>query len=146
MFGPTRWQGKATAGFVHVDEFGPLETSGGTFSANMYLILPPNNDDDKTQSMRPALQIWPLSIPVNEWEALAPRLRHLLSAQDAAGQVELRAALGDPVEVCAEPGDLVLFCVQRPHCAVGFGGEGIRVSLQCFLNFEGSERRIEIDS
>ena len=54
MMGPTRWK----RGFIHVDEMGPLSSTQGLFSANIYLQLP----SDVTSTTQPALQIWPLGI------------------------------------------------------------------------------------
>lgn len=69
-----------------------------------------------------------------------------LSAQSAEGQVQLRRALGVPVSVAVQPGDLVLICAQRPHCAIGFATPGtVRVSLQTFLQFHGHDQRLIIE-
>lgn len=55
MMGPTRWK----RGFIHVDEMGPLLSTQGLFSANIYLQLPA----DVASTKQPvALQIWPLGI------------------------------------------------------------------------------------
>ena len=50
-------------------------------------------------------------------------------------QAALRAKLRHPITIEIAAGDLVLLCVQRPHCVVGFK-EGMRVSLQTFLGYE----------
>jgi hypothetical protein len=131
MVGPTRWK----KGFIHVDEMGPLQTSRGMFSANIYLQMP----------QKQALDIWPLDIRSRwDWYRNAVLLSGL-SSQEAEAQVRLRHALGEAHRIEVEPGDLVLLCVQRPHAAIGFS-EGTRVSLQSFIQFNGIDKRLLIES
>ena len=142
MEGPTRWK----KGYIHVDEMGPLNAASGLFSANIYLQLPETatntEDSHKAQDI---LQIWPLGIRSRwDWYRNALLLSGL-SSQDAEDQARLRVGLGTPATVRAEPGDLVLLCVQRPHAAIGFTS-GIRVSLQCFVQHKGPKERLLIDS
>ena len=133
MFGPTRWK----KGFIHADQYAPLSTANGLFSANIYLQLPKREDKGE-------LHIWPLDIRSDlDWYSNQDLLKGM-TVQDASSQVKLRKALGDPFIVSVSPGDLVLFCVQRPHAAVGFQ-HGTRVSLQAFIQYHGSDKRLFID-
>lgn len=152
MRGPTRWK----RGFIHVDELGPLAVARGLFSANIYLTAPGPGGGGAGEA-RPtaaaasqwgtdagALHVWPLGVRSRwDWYRNAVTLSGL-SASDPATQLHLRHALGPPNVIRPAPGDLVLLCAQRPHCAVGFE-HGVRVSLQCFLEYNGPEQRLLID-
>lgn len=147
MEGPTRWR----KGHIHVDEMGPLQAHQGLFSANIYLQLPDadpetaGDEDDDDTTTQDLLHVWPVGIRSRwDWYRNALLLSGL-SSQDAENQARLRVALGPPATIRAAPGDLVLLCVQRPHAAIGFAS-GIRVSLQCFLQYQGPEERVLIDS
>jgi hypothetical protein len=156
MYGPTRY----TKGFIHVDEMGPLQTHHGLFSANIYLHLPDqikgvvheeNSTSTTTDSYDPTipqevLEIWPTRI-MNRWDWYRNMLLlSCLSSTNVQDQIRLRHELGcEPIRIAVLPGDLVVFCVQRPHAAMGFRS-GTRVSLQCFLQHDGIHRRLMIDS
>jgi len=140
MVGPTRWK----RGFIHVDEMGPLNENRGLFSANIYLTMPQCRSNVDGKNDAGALYIWPLGVRSRwDWYKNAMTLSSL-SAQDPEAQLNLHAQLGPPNIVRPTPGDLVLLCAQRPHCAVGFD-EGVRVSLQCFLQYDGLDNRLTID-
>lgn len=122
MRGPTKYMD----GFVHVDELAPMVESRGTFSANIYLKIPPTGGE---------LAIYPLAIR-SRWDFY----RHAetlsqLTVQGEKGQALLRRRLPRPKQIRVAPGDLVLLCVQRPHAAQGFP-MGARVSVQSFVTFE----------
>lgn len=138
MTGPTRWR----QGFIHVDELAPLSVSRGLFSANIYLQFPgkasnnPSDDGD--------FHIWPLGVRSRwDWYRNAILLSGL-TAQDPEAQVRLRSELGQPHVIELDAGDLVLLCVQRPHAAVGFT-IGTRVSLQCFVQHNGPNKRLLVE-
>jgi len=141
MRGPTRWK----RGYIHVDELGPLDVNRGLFSANIYLTMPNAAHTSERDEIPDAgaLYIWPLGVRSRlDWYRNAITLSSL-SAQDPESQHIIRKALGEPNVIRPNPGDLVLLCAQRPHCAVGFG-DGVRVSLQCFLQYE-REQRLLVD-
>ncbi len=67
MQGPTRWK----RGFIHVDELGPLDSTRGLFSANIYLTVPESTlsggidsgtDDEGWKKDAGALHVWPLGV------------------------------------------------------------------------------------
>jgi hypothetical protein len=69
-----------------------------------------------------------------------------LSSHDVEGQIQLRKALGPSIQVAVQPGDLVLICAQRPHCAMGFDiPRSVRVSLQTFVQYNGEMERLVIE-
>ena len=134
MRGPTRWKG-----FIHVDDLGPLDPNRGLFSANIYLTVPDSTTSKNSTPDAGSLYIWPLGVRSRlDWYRNAITLSSL-SAQDPESQLKLRKALGTPNIIHPKPGDLVLICAQRPHCAVGFS-DGVRVSLQAFLQHEDGQR------
>ncbi|CAM9339670.1 unnamed protein product, partial [Laminaria digitata] len=122
MRGPTNY----VDGFMHVDELAPMVESRGTFSANVYLKVPPTGGE---------LAVWPLAIR-SRWDFYrhAETLSHL-TVQREEGQALLRRRLPRPKIIKVAPGDLVVLCVQRPHAAQGFP-IGTRVSVQSFLTFD----------
>jgi hypothetical protein len=128
MIGPTRWK----KGFIHADQFAPLSKTEGLFSGNIYLQLP-HSDCTKDADLGD-LQIWNLGISSQvDWYRYRDLLKGL-TTQDAGLQLKLRKELGEPLQVHVEAGDLVMLCVQKPHCAVGFLN-GTRISLQCFVQY-----------
>lgn len=122
MRGPTQY----VDGFVHVDELAPMVEDRGTFSANVYLKVPPTGGE---------LAIWPVAIK-SRWDFYrhAQTLSHL-TVQGQEGQALLRRKFPRPQQIRVLPGDLVVLCVQRPHAAQGFP-IGTRISVQSFLTFE----------
>ncbi|GAX22141.1 hypothetical protein FisN_39Lh006 [Fistulifera solaris] len=142
MKGPTRWR----KGFIHVDEMGILNPQKGLFSANIYLQMP-DDSRENADALTPQkiLDIWPVAIRSRwDWYRNALLLSGL-SSQDTEDQMRLRFCLGDPLSIAVAPGDLILICAQRPHAAVGFQS-GVRVSLQCFVQHNGLDQRLLIDS
>lgn len=138
MFGPTRWK----KGFIHADQYSPLSNDHGLFTANIYLQLP--GDDTDSNRGGGELHIWNLDIRSDyDWFSNQDLLEGM-TVQDAEMQIKLRKALGEPSVINVCPGDLVLFCVQKPHAVVGFQ-HGTRVSLQCFMQYHGLNSRLLVD-
>ena len=132
MRGPTQW----ARGFCHADDLSVMSETRGTFSANVYLQMPPNGAG--------GLSVWDVQIN-SRWDFY----RHAwtlsqLAAQSAEGQARLRERLPAPIAINPRPGDLVLICVQRPHAVDGFS-KGTRVSQQVFLTHDRG-KPIELDS
>lgn len=137
MRGPTRWR----QGYIHVDEMAPLNAERGLLSANIYLQLPTNQFAEPY----PALHLWPIGIR-SRWDWYRNALLWSgLSSHDPEAQFRLRQALGEPHTINVQPGDLILLSPQRPHAAVGFNS-GVRVSLQCFVQYNGVKERLLIDT
>eukprot|EP00804_Cyclotella_cryptica_P022872 CCRYP_005070-RA/>CCRYP_005070-RA protein AED:0.11 eAED:0.11 QI:159/0.66/0.5/1/1/1/4/21/584 len=97
MMGPTRWK----RGFIHVDEMGPLDSSRGLFSANIYLTMPETESqmsgEDASAKYRikdaGCLYIWPLGVRSRwDWYRNATTLSGL-SAQDPEIQYLLHEKL-----------------------------------------------------
>lgn len=141
MHGPTRWKD----GYIHVDDMEVLNTNRGLFSANIYLQLPNEQQSDVVNNQQQEiLNIWPMNI-YNKWDWYRNAITLSgLSIQDSASQSRLRTKLGKPITITASSGDLILFNVQRPHCAIGFNS-GTRISLQCFIQHHGNKQRLLID-
>jgi len=141
MMGPSRWK---NPGFIHTDQYSPLSKKEGLFSGNIYLQLPPDKGEEaggklSTSQSDGELHIWNMEMYSQmDWYRYQDVLKGL-TIQDAEMQMNLRKELGEPLKIYVEPGDLVLLCVQKPHCAVGFM-EGMRISLQCFIQYREGER------
>lgn len=133
MMGPTRWK----EGFVHADQYSPLMKEEGLFSGNIYLQLPSKEENANDNG---ELNIWNLEIySAMDWHKYQDLLQGM-TIQDAELQMELRKELGNPLKIHVEAGDLVLFSVQKPHCAVGFSEKSARISLQCFIQYRMGDR------
>lgn len=150
MQGPTRWK----SGFIHVDDFNPLKSESGLFSANIYLQLPNASsssqksiqakESDGSSKSNGALHLWPLGIrTIEDLREHKPILQGM-TEQDTDLQIALRRHLGKPLKVDVDSGDLVVLCVQRPHAVIGFK-EGCRISLQTFLQHNGPNERLLLD-
>ncbi len=138
MMGPTRWK----RGFIHADQYAPLSSREGLFTGNIYLQLPTDSkgeDNGDKKEGNSQLHIWNLEMKNQIDWVRHQNILQGMTVQDIEMQMQLRKALGEPLKIRVDPGDLVLFCVQKPHCAVGFM-DGIRVSLQCFLQYRQAER------
>ncbi|MBV1787204.1 2OG-Fe(II) oxygenase [Marinobacterium sp. D7] len=86
-------------------------------AANVYLTMPSEGG---------AVQIWDRELTPEEFDGMRG---------DSYGiDPEI---LGDPdLEICPEPGDLVLFNSRRMH-AVTPGSDDLRLSLSCFIGYRG---------
>ena len=125
-----------STGFIHVDDLAPLTAKRGLFSANIYLTTVPFGGGGH-------LEVWPVAFR-SRWQFYANALTFsALTTQDKASQARLRASLPPPVTIHPRPGDLVLFCVQRPHAVAAFPDQD-RVSLQSFITYrEGHPLMLE---
>ena len=69
----------------------------------------------------------------------------LLLTQEQWAQDALRRVLPPPVSITPTEGELILICAQRPHAVTGFDA-GLRVSMQSFVNVNGTGERLTLDS
>ena len=129
-------KGLGHPGFCHVDDINVMHSMRGTFSANIYLAVPPEGGE---------LLIYPIRVRSRmDFYKHAPSLSLLLT-QEPWAQKALRACLPQPLRVQPVPGELVIICTQRPHAVSGFDF-GDRVSMQGFIECRGAKKSLLLDS
>eukprot|EP00946_MAST-07B_sp_MAST-7B-sp1_P001665 g1665.t1 len=131
-------RGSHEPGFCHVDDIAVMKEFSGTFSANVYLQTPPPGCGGE-------LNIWPLNVQ-SRWEFYQHAASlSLLLTQEQWAQDALRRVLPPPVSITPTEGELIFICAQRPHAVTGFDA-GLRVSMQSFVNVNGTGERLTLDS
>ena len=123
--------------FIHVDDFSSIQENRGAFSANIYLQTPSQGGE---------LRLWPVEFR-SRWSLMkhASFFASFLSQQTKEQQEELLERMPTPITIKPDKGDLVMLCVQRPHCVNALQAGSERISMQTFLEFEeGKPLQIEV--
>jgi len=125
---------------VHIDDVGETISNIGTFSANIYL---------QTAMVGGEVEIWPVSLPDKETLMDNAQAISLLTTADVAAQAALKQhvlPLGPTLIIKPKPGDLLLLCVQRPHCVRGpIHGPHKRLSFQTFVVNQSPQHALKVE-
>ena len=125
--------------FIHVDDLSPISPSLGTFSANIYLKMPPSSFQNHPINENPSegsLAIWPIEFR-SRWQFLT-NASFLSSFTTSHPNIQrsLLNQLPPPIEIHPQKGDLVILCVQRPHCVLPITTSQERISFQTFISYK----------
>lgn len=121
-------------GFIHTDDYSTLQSSRGTYSANIYLKVSEEGGE---------LYIWSINLKLIKgiYNYLSAQIVAMIMSQgnyvfDIEWQHKLLKLLPKPHVIVPKTGDLVIFHSGRPH-SVAPVTKGVRVTNQLFIDANG---------
>lgn len=128
-------------GLVHLDDVSVFSPQSGVFSANVYL---------QQSVVGGEIEIWPVTLTseaeMHEYALEIGLLTSQAASPDAQRALREYVLPPNPTIVKPNAGDLLLLCVQRPHCVKGpLHGPKPRYNFQTFIVHNGGREPLQVE-